>query len=259
MDCVVEIRRPIDGRFQEIPEPLRAEIKQQVSALNLGDHKGRLLFDVSSTTAGRELIDTVFDSREPPRVPPNVTDPAIIKFILDQGANYQPSPAMKLANDLGFDSIRCRHTPGGGAPEKLIGQPAPNFTLPRLEGDELQLSAFISDRPALVTFWGVACGPCCVEAPHLSKLHGKYGTDFGIVAVNGYNESREVVAKFVDKTMLHHPIVLNGRSVADDLYQVGSYPTTFWINREGIVEDYEVGFDSAAELERRIVKMLKTE
>jgi thiol-disulfide isomerase/thioredoxin len=255
-DFAIEIRQPFDGRQNDIGEPLRASIKRAVRSAELGEKKGKLQYRLSSTSAGEPLIQELFSNQQPAKIPADLTNPTIKKLLVDQAARYKPSPGLKLAIELGFDSIIYSHSPGGGAPEKLVGKRAPDFELESLAAGKLALRSFVGDRPALVTFWGVACGPCCREAPHLTRMHEKYGKDFAILAVNGYDESREVVAKFAEQTKLKHPIVLGGSSVAD-VYQVGAYPTTFWINRQGIVEDYEVDFDSAARLESRIQAMLK--
>ena len=87
-------------------------------------------------------------------------------------------------------------------------------------------------------------------------MHKKYGQEFSIVAVNGYNDDREAVAKYVTKASLTHPIVLQGQTVSDDLYHAGAYPTTFWVDRNGTIVDYEIGFASSKRLEDRIVNLL---
>jgi thiol-disulfide isomerase/thioredoxin len=257
-DFVVEIKQPFDGRQQDISGPLRASIKRAVQLLDFGPKKGKLQFRVSSTSAGEKWIEKLFSGQRPLTIPPNVTNPAIIDLLKKEAANFKPSQGMELAQELGFDGITFSHSPSGGAPEKLIGLPAPDFSLPTLAGDKLDLRSFIGNRPALVAFWGVACGPCCREAPHLTRMHQKYGSNFAIVAVNAYDESRDVVSKFAEETKLQHTILLNGSKMAE-LYHVAAYPTTFWINREGTVESYEIEFDSPARLERRIVEMLKSE
>lgn len=258
-DCIVEINRPIDGRVTEISSQLKSSISENVQSIALA-RKQNLLFKLSSTSAGRHMVEKLFDPRLAP-VLPSTDDPALLEVFKSefesQIAAYKPSPALALALELGFKSINFSHSPGGGAPEALIGKEAPNFKLTRLNGEPLDLHEFINGRPALVTFWGLACGPCRQEAPHLSKLWKKYAPhDFSMVAVNGYNDEREAVAKYVETDGLSHPIVLQGRSVADDLYSVGAYPTTFWINRQGKVTDYEVGFTSVEHLERHIKEML---
>ena len=95
----------------------------------------------------------------------------------------------------------------------------------------------------------MACGPCRVEAPHLSALYEKYqGAGFTLLAVNAYDETAETVAEYVKKESLVYPVALRGREVAQQKYSVGAYPTTFWIDREGFVIDYSIGFDPGDEV-----------
>lgn len=254
-DCIVEVVHPVDGRMKEISSELEESIRQAVQQAQL-TKKHTMKFILSSTSAGRDRVESLFDARSAPKIP-DIDNADLRKFFEDQAAKYKPSPAMKLALDLGFQEIVYSHSPGGGAPETLIDVETPNFRLDRLHGDELDLHAFIDGRPALITFWGLACGPCRKEAPSLTALHKKHGQEFAVVAVNGYNDEREAVAKYVTNESLAHPIVLQGQTVADDLYHVGAYPTTFWVDRNGTVVDYEVGFSSSKQLEDRVAKMLE--
>ncbi|WP_442511936.1 TlpA family protein disulfide reductase [Novipirellula sp. SH528] len=254
-DCIVEVIHPIDGRTSEFPSDLESAICQAVQATDLTE-KQSMMFKLSSTTAGREKVEVLFDARSAPKIPE--TESIEIRRIFEaNAAEYKPSPALLLAQELGFQKILYTHSPGGGAPETLVGAKAPNFKLTRLNGDPLDLHDFVLGRPALITFWGLACGPCRQEAPHLSVLHEKYEQGFSIIAVNGYNDARDAVAKYVKDENLTHPIALQGKSVSDDLYRVGAYPTTFWVDHSGTVIDYEVGFTSGKRLEDRIETLLK--
>jgi len=255
-DCVVEIKRPFDGRQRDLSEPLRQSIVEAVRSLEPDQRGGKMLFRVSSTTGGEQQVEKLFDSRPRPTVPPEITDARLRAVLEQRAAEYHPSPAMELANGLGFEQIAYSHSPGGGAPEKLIGQAAPDFALNSLQDETLKLSEFRGGKPALITFWGVACGPCCQEAPHLTRMHAEYGDRLAIVAVNGYDETRETVAAYAKQAALGHPIVLGGSDVANKKYFVGAYPTTYWVSADGVVQDYDVGFESAEVLEERIKQLL---
>jgi hypothetical protein len=61
-------------------------------------------------------------------------------------------------------------TPMGVNAEDLLGKPAPDFTLEALSGGELHLHELIRGQVAVIAVWGVACGACCDEAPHLTAL-----------------------------------------------------------------------------------------
>jgi thiol-disulfide isomerase/thioredoxin len=218
-DCIVEVIRPVDGRMKEISSGLESSIRQAVQQAQLGEKK-TMMFKLSSTTAGREAVERLFDSRSAPKIPE--TDNAELrKFFEKLAADFKPSPALSLAQDLGFQSIIYSHSSGGGAPETLVGKEAPNFELPSLKGDPLNLHDFIRGRPALITFWGLACGPCRKEAPYLSEMYKEYGQRLAIVAINGYDDGREAVARYVKNEELVHPMVLNGKTASDDLYHVG--------------------------------------
>lgn len=254
IDCIVEVVQPIDGRTTEISAQLKSSIRRAMHAIQL-TRRQTLMFKLSTTEAGRDTVDELFNASQTPTVP-QTEDPALLEIFRSHAAAYKPSLALMLANELGFKKIVYSNSPGGGAPEKLIGNSAPNFNLPRVNGDLLDLHDFIRDRPALITFWGLACGPCRKEAPYLSRLDEKYSQTFSIVAVNGYNDDIAAVAEYVAAVKLTHPVLLQGRSVADDLYFVGAYPTTFWVDHRGKVIGYEIGFRSVESLERRIQELL---
>ena len=148
---------------------------------------------------------------------------------------------------VGFQTCNGSITPAGGRPEDLLGKPAPDFTLEAAGGGQLHLHELIAGRVAVVAFWRIACGPCRVEAPQLSALYDRY-RDKGlvVVAVNGYDESKERVERFVREKGLTHPIGLMGKKIAGD-YTVGSYPVTFLVDHTGAVVDYHLDFEPGDE------------
>lgn len=254
-DCLVELVRPIDGRTRETFSELESLIRKAVEAAPLGE-KRTIMFKLSSTSAGSEVVESLFNPRPRPSIPE--TDSPVLRALVEaKAAEYKPSPGLAMAQGLGFERIRYSLSQGGGAPETLVGQRVPDFELLRIDGETLRLHEFIQDKPALITFWGLACGPCRAEAPFLTTLHERFKSQFSIVAVNGYDDDREAVANYVEHDKLTHPIVLQGKAVSDDLFHVGAYPTTFWVNDDGLVVDYEVGFDSSERLEKRVKEMIE--
>ena len=249
-DCVVTIIRPVDGRFKDgLPKELTQSISSVVKQMDLPQKKW-LGFNITSTTAGRELVDQLFSARPPPQ-PPAKPNPLFLQRL----AAYKMSPAFQLALDLGFERMQYKHSTQGGSPELRVGEKAPNFQATDLNGQSVEFTSFRNARPTLLTFWGVACGPCRAEAPHLTRLHEKYSDDFAILAVSDYKESRDKVLKYVEKEKLTHRIVLPKGKVSQK-YGVASHPTTFWIDKDGVVRDFVIGFHSSEDLEKRIQDML---
>ena len=234
-DCLVDLRRPIDGRMDDLPESLKGAIIESVRQAEPTGNE-MLQFHVTSTEAGRRVIERAFDSTR------------------------DSSTLNQLRRDLGFKQATYSHTPCGGAPETLVSQPAPDFTLEPLEGEKFTLSESIRGKVAFISFWGIACGPCRREAPHLTALHRRFVDEgFTVVAVNAYNEPREKVEEFAKKSSLSHPILLNGGDTAGNLYKVSAYPTGFWVDHTGRVIDYDIDFSPGdeAEMSERIIALLK--
>src|SRR5687768_11329347 len=63
----------------------------------------------------------------------------------------------------------------------MPGTPAPEFTLPRVDGGEATLKDF-AGRPVLLVFVQAGCGPCHAIAPELNKLARK--NELQVVVVN---------------------------------------------------------------------------
>jgi len=254
-DCFIEIFRPIDGMFQGLEGPLREAIVQAVQKADL-QQKNILIFQLQSTRKGEDLVEKIFTSRDRPKLR-DANDPFWVQEFQEQMKRFVPSPALLLAEELGFQSSRYRHSPGGGTPEKILGKVVPNIQLPNLDGGDFDLQRDVQGVPTVITFWGLACGPCRQEAPHLSNLQKSIGNDrLRIVAVNAYKDKREDVAKYVEQEGLAHLFVLDGETLAKDVYGVSAYPTTFFVDRSGKVVDYEIGFFSESRLQKKVEKLL---
>ena len=124
------------------------------------------------------------------------------------------------------------------------------------------LAAFFCYRGkvVVVTFWGYACAPCRTEAPYLSKWQQQYG-DAGLVvlAINAYDEPKEVVTKFAKEKQLEQKFLLTGGSVAREEYGVRFYPTTCFIDRSGTVVAHQEGFDPSWERHEAVIQELLDE
>jgi hypothetical protein len=79
-----------------------------------------------------------------------------------------------------------------------------------------------------------------------------------VLAVNGYDESKAVVEKFVQGKGLQQKVLLQGGRVARGAYGVRGYPTRFFIDRAGTVVGRDAGFtrDKARSIEARIQELL---
>lgn len=129
---------------------------------------------------------------------------------------------------------------------KLLKQPAPDFALRSLEGENLRLSEHLGEV-VIVNFWATWCGPCRQEMPALDELYNKYRRA-GLVLL-GVNLDDDVVrAKEMARALkVTYPVLFDSRKEVSRAYQVGAMPVTVLIDREGVVryvaESYRPGFE----------------
>jgi peroxiredoxin len=75
--------------------------------------------------------------------------------------------------------------------QNWVGQQAPDFALPDVNGKEIKLSSF-KGKYVLVDFWASWCGPCRKENPNVVKAFNKYSNkNFTILGVSLDEEKDE--------------------------------------------------------------------
>ena len=116
------------------------------------------------------------------------------------------------------------------------GSLAPNFLLETLEGGELRLSD-LRGRGVIVNLWATWCGPCRKEMPQFVAAYDRY-QDKGleIIALN-VQESPSIIRPFVEDFGVDFPVVLDRRGDVFRGYRVLGLPTTYFIDRQGVVRD----------------------
>lgn len=119
-----------------------------------------------------------------------------------------------------------------------IGDQAPDFALPTLEGGTGQLSDY-RDRLIVLNFWGTYCPPCVSEMPLLQDYYEQY-KDRGVTVI-GVNENDPLVTAkgFVRQYGITFPIWMDKDTVRKQ-YGVTDYPTTFFI-KDGVIRHIAYG------------------
>ncbi|MBI2303507.1 MAG: TlpA family protein disulfide reductase [Chloroflexi bacterium] len=121
-----------------------------------------------------------------------------------------------------------------------LGRPIPDFTLSTLDGGSLTLSQ-LRGKTVLINFWASWCPPCRAEMPDLQKVYEEYrDKDFVIVAVN-IQEDRDTAANFIKRMGLTFPVALDTTGQVTAGYRITYIPTTFFVDKEGIVRQVAVG------------------
>ncbi len=145
-----------------------------------------------------------------------------------------------------FIGVRMARNNRANGPGKgqLIGNLAPDFELPALDGKNLKLSD-LRGKAVLLNFWATYCGPCKIEMPWFVELQKEYGPQgFQIVGVAMDDASTEDIAKFAKDMGVNYPILLGKESVGQSYGGVSVLPTTFFVDRDGRLIAREFGLQS---------------
>jgi len=137
-----------------------------------------------------------------------------------------------------------------------VGNLAPDFQLDSLDGQTVSLSD-LGGKPVLINFWATWCSPCRIEMPYRQQVYNGW-SDKGLVllAINT-GESSSKVGEFVQNHNLSFSVLLDTKQDVAQKYNIRGIPTTFFIDKDGIIQARKVGgFSSVAEIESHLSKIL---
>ncbi|HFK1489141.1 TlpA family protein disulfide reductase [Bacillus cereus] len=139
-----------------------------------------------------------------------------------------------------------------------VGFKAPGITLKGLDG-KLQSLNDAKGKPYIINFWASWCGPCEMEAPDLVHMYDKYNKDVEIFAVNAtVSDPVQEASAFANRYGFEFPVLLDMEGVAGLDYKVFSLPTTFFVNKDGIIVDHVRGVLPPDQLEKKFKKLIES-
>ena len=139
---------------------------------------------------------------------------------------------------------------------KLLGQPAPDFSLPILHGGDetsrIRLSALLGNVVVL-DFWASWCKPCAAQARILSAVAPRHALAkvvfIGVNTADNPARARD----FARAHALPYPSVLDTGEAAE-AYGASSLPTLVVIDKSGKVTSLASRIMSSEEIEAAIVQ-----
>lgn len=132
--------------------------------------------------------------------------------------------------------------PLSSSPSPREGFLAPDFTLDTLDGKKVTLSE-LGGKIVIINLWATWCPPCRAEMPALENAYKQYKeSEVIILGLNVTNQDSEKdIPSFVKEFGLTFPILLDRDGSVSALYQLRGLPTTYFVNREGIIRTVVVG------------------
>lgn len=115
-----------------------------------------------------------------------------------------------------------------------VGKKAPDFKLTSNTGEQVALSSF-QGSIVLVDFWASWCAPCRRENPNLVNEFKKFNSKgFTILSVS-IDSDQDAWRKAIVEDGLTWTQLIDTAGIASSLYGVRSIPTTYLLDREGII------------------------
>lgn len=130
--------------------------------------------------------------------------------------------------------------PAGARQALGAGDAAPDFHGALLGGGDLDLAA-LTGRPFVLNFWLTTCEPCIREMPALASVTDD-NDDLVVVGVN-FGESSDQINAFLDlfDVDIDFPILLDPDGDVTFSYEVVALPTSYFVDRDGIIRYRRVG------------------
>jgi peroxiredoxin len=118
------------------------------------------------------------------------------------------------------------------------GVVAPELTLTTIDGKTVSLSDLKGKR-VILDFWATWCGPCRAEIPHFLKLHEEHPEDLVIIGIS--DEESSVIKEFAEEHKITY-LMVSSSGLPAPFNQIEAYPTTFFIDRQGVIQEILVGY-----------------
>lgn len=134
-----------------------------------------------------------------------------------------------------------------GAGEAIQGRPAPIFAWKTAAGETRSLEDY-KGKVVLLNFWGTWCPPCRRELPDIVRLREEYkakGFEVVGICLERADDPIGVVKEFAASNGLVYPLVIGNDALVAAYGGIQAVPTTFIVDRKGILREGLVGMQSA--------------
>ncbi len=163
--------------------------------------------------------------------------------------------AVLLGGLVAYDRLQGSSDVGpldGNSPE--IGEPAPQFVLRDADGNAHTLSDY-EGQVVWLNFWATWCGPCRRELPDIQALAREFESEGLVVLTVNFEESVGTALPFWDELELDLPILFDSDGEVASQYRLRGFPDNFFIDREGVLRSFEMGFLTEEQMRERLAEL----
>jgi len=159
----------------------------------------------------------------------------------------------------GLESITAMFQPAPATVATAdVGQPAPELRLPLVGGGEQDLATY-RGRPVILNYWATWCEPCRAEMPVFERAQQQYREQGLVVLGVNFQERDEQILAFEKEVGVTFPSLVDRTGEVTRRWRATALPTTFLVDRQGIIRDVRVGPYTDEMLQSRLAKLLAEE
>lgn len=141
--------------------------------------------------------------------------------------------------------------------EGLIGKKAPDFALKDINNKPFNLSS-LRGKVVILNFWATWCPPCRAEMPSLNNLYREFrnkGLEVVAISTDRYSS---IIKDYISKNPIDFTVLIDTDNKVSRQFKVFSIPTTFLIDRNGIIIERYLGEENWAspEIKKKIKEAL---
>jgi len=141
-----------------------------------------------------------------------------------------------------------------------VGFQAPDFNLATLDGQSVRLGD-LRGRPVVISYWATWCVPCKQELPILQQLSQEFAASgIQILTIDAIEQdSLDNVHGLVGQMGLTLPVLLDQQNQFQSTYNQLFFPTSYFIDSNGVIRWIKLGDASEAQLRENIEKLINNQ
>jgi peroxiredoxin len=157
-----------------------------------------------------------------------------------------------LTKYIGFGALMILLMATSGCKEQAlaVGAIAPDLAVMDAQNNKMTLER-ASGKPVVVEFWSSTCGACLVMMKQWQKYADAHPDKMQFIGV-GIEPYPDDLSAFADKLGVTLPLGLDQLGITQERYQVVATPTTFFIDRHGVLKEIHLGYSSSMDFDHYV-------
>jgi peroxiredoxin len=197
-----------------------------------------------------------------------VTGDKLNKMSISQGSNRRSTALITLAAGLIFilgalllpSLMKAQEVAINSVapllPPTITKSAAPKLALTDLQGNPVSVNDYLG-KVVLINNWATWCPPCKIEMPELEAYYKVHVSDGFVVIAIESGEAPAEVKTFVYEQGLTFPVWLDPHGLSVDAFQNWNLPSSYVIDRSGMVRLSWTGGVNQATLEKYVTPLLE--